>query len=131
MDRELTKMDVKILEVMWREQKPMSYSQIVEAEPTLNANTVQAQLRKMLKKEWIRVADIGYSGTVLCRSYEPVYTKEEMLTSNYIKELSQLGKHPVASALVCRLLDMEGSKAKKKKEIEELEKMLEEYKKGI
>jgi hypothetical protein len=53
------------------------------------------------------------------------------LTSNYIKELSQLGKRPVASALVCRLLDMEGSKAKKKKEIEELEKMLEEYKKGI
>ena len=131
MDRELTKMDVRILEVMWEQQKPMSYSQIVEVEPSLNVNTVQAQLRKLLKRELIRVADIGYSGTVLCRSYEPTYSKEELLTQNYLKELSQLEERPTASALVCRLLDMQGSKAKKQKEIRELEQMLEEYKKGI
>ena len=131
MDRELTKMDVKILEVMWEYKKPLSYGEIVALEPKLNSNTVQAQLRKLLKRELIRVADVGYSGTVLCRKYEPIYSKEEMLTDTYLKELSQLSKRPPASTLVCKLLDMEESKKKRVEEIKALEEMLESYKRGI
>ena len=131
MKRDLTKMDVRILEVLWESKEPLSYSQIVEVEPSLNVNTVQAQLRKLLKQGLIHVADVGYSGTVLCRNYEASCTKEELLTANYLEELSQLEERPTASSLVCKLLDMEGSKEKKAQEIKALEDMLESYKRGI
>lgn len=131
MKYELTKTDLKILKVMWESNEPLSYGKIIEKEPTLNSNTVQAQLRKLLKKELIRVADVGYSGTVLCRLYEPVITAEELATVNYLEELTKIKKRPAMSDLVCALLDMEGSKKKKMAEIEELKKMLDKYKRGL
>lgn len=131
MKRDLTKMDIRILEVLWASKEPLSYSQIVEVDLSLNSNTVQAQLRKLLKLGLIRVSDVGYSGTVLCRNYEAACTKEELITDNYLEELSQMKERPAASALVCKLLDMENSNEKKAQEIKALEDMLENYKRGI
>ena len=131
MDFKLTKADMRILEVLWKSDKPLTYCQIVEIEPSLNINTVQTQLRKLLKNEYVKVADITYSGTVLCRCYEASMTEEELATGRYVNELSKMKKRPLTSSLVCNLLDMESSKEQKLEDINELEKMLEEYKRNL
>ena len=126
----LTKAQRKIMDILWNTEKPLSYSEICDINSELNANTVQAELRRLLKFEYIKVGEIGYSGTVLCRSYLPTMTAEEFQTRCYIDEMEKLSKRP-AVELVCGLLGAEKSKKQRLKDVAELEKMLEEYKKEI
>ena len=50
----------------------------------MNINTVQVCIRQLLKNDYIKVANIVYSGTVLCRSYEPAVAKKD-----YVAEFFQ------------------------------------------
>ena len=54
----------------------------------LNINTVQAALRSLIKKNYIEVAEIVYSGTVLTRSYRAIVKREEVTkeTANEIRK---------------------------------------------
>ncbi len=126
-----TKKDYEILTILWNSEEPLSYHEIVEKGNGINVNTVQAQIRKLLKKEVIYVADIVYSGTVLCRKYLPKMKEDEFAAKYFAKEFSEVEVKPSTSSLVCALLDMESNGEKKKEEIKELEKMLREYKKCI
>jgi len=126
----LTKAQRKIMDILWNTEKPLSYSEICDINSELNVNTVQAELRRLLKFEYIKVGEIGYSGTVLCRSYLPTMTAEEFQTRCYIDEMEKLNKRP-AVELVCGLLGAEKSNKQRLKDVAELEKMLEEYKKEI
>ena len=79
----------------------------------------------------IEVADIVYSGTVLSRSYRPTITSEEFalheVTSDYLAFQKTLSKPLLVSAL----LDTEKDPVKTRETIDELQKMLDEYKKKI
>ena len=77
----LSSRQYEIMSVLWSSSVPMTASQILAKNGEFNINTVQASLRSLMKKEYIKVADIVYSGTVLTRSYEPVLTREEYLES--------------------------------------------------
>ena len=94
-------------------------------------NTVQAVLRKLLKYQLVEVADIVYSGTVLSRSYRPTITSEEFavheVTSDYLAFEKTLSKPLLVSAL----LDTEEDPVKARETIDELQKMLDEYKKTL
>ena len=78
----LTKKELEIMEILWDNDKPLTASDIKEKH-TVNPNTVEACLRTLLKKEKIKVADIVYSNTVLCRSYTPVLKRDEYWASCY------------------------------------------------
>ncbi|MFQ7311124.1 BlaI/MecI/CopY family transcriptional regulator [Sellimonas sp.] len=73
----LTRRQAEVMNILWEAQKPMIASEIVKAKEDLNINTVQAALRSLIKKEYIEVAEIVYSGTVLTRSYRPLVEREE------------------------------------------------------
>lgn len=79
MMRKLTKKQLEVMKVLWDKNKPMISSEIEKSDPSFNTNTVQTCLRELLKKGYIKVADIVYSGTVLTRSYLPTFTKTEYL----------------------------------------------------
>jgi len=66
-----------VMLVLWHSDEPLTASAITEKGDGLSINTVQSVLRNLLKKEYIAVADIVYSGTVLTRSYEPVVSAEQ------------------------------------------------------
>lgn len=66
-----------VMMVLWKEQCSLTASGIVEANPTLSINTVQLALKNLMKKGFIEVADIVYSGTVLSRSYHYLICSEE------------------------------------------------------
>lgn len=60
------------MSVLWRIGESLTASSIAEKGGGLSINTVQAVMRSLMKKGYVEVADIVYSGTVLTRSYKPI-----------------------------------------------------------
>ena len=71
MKKRITKKQLEIMKILWSSDKPLIASEILKRNDSLNINTVQACLRALVNKQFIKVADIVYSGTVLTRSYTP------------------------------------------------------------
>ncbi len=127
----ITNRDLDILNILWNSEKPMTASEIVATGDALTTNTVQAVLRKLLKQAWVEVADIVYSGTVLCRSYRPTMTSKEFALTQLAEEFKELQSEVSTSSLVATLLDNEPDIQRRAAEIEELEQLLADYKKSI
>lgn len=64
----LSAKETDVMSVLWRENKDLTASQIAQA-GELKLNTVKVALPSLLKKGYVKVADIVYSRTVLSRSY--------------------------------------------------------------
>ena len=78
--KKITSKQLDVMQALWGADASMTASEIIRDHPELNINTVQSCLKQLLKKEYIRVADIVYSGTVLCRSYEPVVSRDSYVS---------------------------------------------------
>ena len=127
----LTNRDLDILNILWDSPKSLTAHEITNSQEGLTINTVQAELRKLLKMELIAVADIVYSGTVLWRSYRAAITAQEFSLSQFTREIKELTGGISVSAFVAALLDTEPDKENRVREIEELEHLLENYKKNL
>lgn len=69
---------LETMEVLWGSSKAMTATEIVNVSD-MAINTVQASLRSLTAKGYIRQDDVVYSGTVLARSYVPAVSREEYL----------------------------------------------------
>ncbi|KEZ90753.1 MULTISPECIES: BlaI/MecI/CopY family transcriptional regulator [Clostridia] len=121
----LTKREMDVMTILWESNTPLVASEITKMDDSLNINTVQAVIRKLLDKKYIEVADIVYSGTVLTRSYRPTLSKKEMTVQRFIRQFQENDKVSIPN-LVTTLLKHEKNE---REVIEELEVMLEERKK--
>ena len=121
----LTKREMDVMTILWESNTPLVASEITKMDDSLNINTVQAVIRKLLDKKYIEVADIVYSGTVLTRSYKPTLSKKEMTVQRFIGQFQENDKVSIPN-LVTTLLKHEKNE---REVIEELEVMLEERKK--
>lgn len=77
----LTKRERQIMNIFWNSDKPLSANDIAVQQQDLSKNTIQAVVRKLKNHDLLKVADIGYSGTVLTRLYSPNVTQEEFLAA--------------------------------------------------
>lgn len=66
-----------VMIVLWHDSEALTASAISEKGNGLSINTVQPVLKNLMKKEYIEVAQIVYSGTVLTRSYKPLISAEQ------------------------------------------------------
>jgi predicted transcriptional regulator len=123
----LTKREMDVMTILWESNTPLVASEITKMDDSLNINTVQAVIRKLLDKKYIEVADIVYSGTVLTRSYKPTLSKKEMTVQRFIGQFQENDKVSIPN-LVTTLLKHEKNE---QEVIEELEAMLEERKKML
>lgn len=84
----LTKRQEDVMNILWDAKEPIIASEIVKTGTDLNINTVQAALRSLIKKNYIEVVEIVYSGTVLTRSYRAIVKREEVPneTANEIRK---------------------------------------------
>ncbi len=121
----LSKRELDVMNVLWAEGRPLIASEIPERQPGLSINTVQAVLKKLLKREFIEVAKIVQSGTVLSRSYAPVITPEEYAVSYMTTEIFPFGKSIAKMGFLSALFD---SVDNDRELIEELEKFIQERK---
>lgn len=125
----LTNREREIMNILWESSVSLTASEISGKQESLSINTVQALLKKLLKKELIKIDQIVYSGTVLCRSYCPSISPEVFETQKYMDSMREIGiKNFTTSHFVAALLEQEKDSAKALNEIEELEKLLSEKK---
>ena len=85
--KKLTPSQLNIMKTLWNKKEPMIASDFVQLDPSLNLNSVQSALRSLLKKNYIEVSDIVYSGKVLTRRYIPLQYVE---SENDIKVIEHL-----------------------------------------
>ena len=88
--KRITSKQLEIMQVLWRSDQSLTASEIASSDPVLNINTVQVCIRQLLKNEYIQVADIVYSGTVLCRSYSPIVSKQEYVDTFFRDDIGGL-----------------------------------------
>lgn len=73
----ISQKEKEVILILWREKKGLTASGICEKSDGLKLNTIQVALRSLLKKGYIKIADIVYSGTVLTRCYQYTISAEE------------------------------------------------------
>ena len=110
----LTKRDMDILNILWKSEEPLTASQIASADEGLTINTVQAV--------------IVYSGTVLCRSYCPAISADDFALFKFNNEYQKMKDRLSKSTLMASLLGSETDSEQIKRDIDDLESLLDEYK---
>ena len=121
--KKLTQSQLHIMKILWNEKKPMIASDFVQLDSSLNLNSVQSALRSLLKKNYIEVSDIVYSGKVLTRRYIPVVSSEDYASENINGVLEDL----LSSNILFQYVESENDI----EVIERLQKKLEERKKAL
>lgn len=124
----LTDKEMQIMKILWKSPEPLVASEITKMDMSLNKNTVQAVIRKLLSKNFIKVADIVYSGTVLTRSYAPALSEKELMVQQFVDQVQEYEENIPIPNLVATLLKHEKNE---EKIIKELELLLEERKKTL
>ena len=121
--KKLTQSQLHIMKILWNEKKPMIASDFFQLDSSLNLNSVQSALRSLLKKNYIEVSDIVYSGKVLTRSYIPVVSSEDYASEN----INGVVKDLLSSNILFQYVESENDI----EVIERLQKKLEERKKAL
>lgn len=121
--KKLTQSQLNIMKILWNEKKPMIASDFIQLDSSMNLNSVQSALRSLLKKKYIEVSDIVYSGKVLTRSYVPVVSSEDYASEN----INGVVKDLLSSNILFQYVESENNI----EVIERLQKKLEERKKAL
>lgn len=128
----LTNRELEIMSILWNCETPLMASEIVKLGNELTINTVQAVLKKLLARNYIQIADIGYSGTVLSRSYKPTLTADEYEMNKMLDSYHRMAdKSNGMSRFVATLLEEEKNTSQLLSEIEELETILKSKKEDL
>lgn len=122
-DRELD-----VMNIFWEKGCPLIASEIVSASDELSISTVQASLKKLIKRGYVQVADIVYSGKVLTRRYEAIKSPDAYIADEIEAVSKPVREKDTAFKMVSALLDEEqcGEDV-----LDELEKMLKEKKDAL
>ena len=71
----LTKKENEVMSILWQSDKPLTAHMITEIEQSLSIYTVQQVLQRLLKMNYVEIAEINYSGTVFARYYTPAISQ--------------------------------------------------------
>ncbi len=128
----LTNREYDILKILWTSEEALTASGISERGGGISINTVQATLKKLLKRELIHVDQIVYSGTVLSRAYRPSVSQEDFELKRYVNNMKQLqGNDFSCSQFVACFLGQEKNRQKVQQEIDQLELLLAQKKQEL
>ena len=120
--------ELEILNILWNSEEALTSSDIVEAGNRLSQSTVQAVLRKLLKDELVQVEGVTHSGNVLSRTYKPTEASRDVITKQLVSNYSGIQNIVSKQSIFAAMLNMETDSAKRKSEIRDLRKMLDEFK---
>ncbi len=123
----LTKRDLDVMTILWGSEEPETASMIVRNNPNLTMNTVQAVLRKLLKDNFIKVADIVYSGTVLTRSYKPMVSQEDFWLQKIISDYNEIRQKVSKADVVDALLRTDKNAGNITYDIRQIKEVLDNY----
>lgn len=131
MQIQLTKKAAHVLGILLEAERPMIASEIVASDASLNINTVQNVIRSLLKVGYIEIADIVYSGNVLCRSYRVTAVARQSCVQEFVSQFQNLRKTIPAPVIFSALMEEETNNENLIKELEAMiAKKKEELAKG-
>ena len=128
----LTNREYDILKILWTSEEALTASGISERGGGISINTVQATLKKLLKRDLIHVDQIVYSGTVLSRAYRPSVSQEDFELKRYVSNMKRIqGNDFSCSQFVASFLGQESNRQKIRQEIDQLELLLAQKKQEL
>ncbi len=128
----LTNREYDILKILWTSEDALTASGISEQGDGISINTVQATLKKLLKRDLIHVDQIVYSGTVLSRAYRPSVSQEDFELKRYVSNMKRIqGNDFSCSQFVASFLGQESNRQKIRQEIDQLELLLAQKKQEL
>lgn len=98
--------ELDIMKILWNEDTALGASEIAQL-GSLSINTVQAVLKSLLQRKFIKVADIVYSGTVLSRRYAAELTANSYIRNNLLDYASLKSTFSVFASLIEDETDVE------------------------
>ncbi|HKM35660.1 MAG TPA: hypothetical protein VJY54_13110 [Lachnospiraceae bacterium] len=128
MKQQLKTKEYEVLQILLKSDVPMTASELVKTDKRFTVNIVQAILRKLLAMKLIEVADIVYSRNVLSRAYLPAKNASEIIQELFSEDVKQFQKLISKKSLLSALLDLGSDSEYSEKEIEILEKYIQDTK---
>lgn len=125
---ELSKRELDVMNVFWSQEGSVIASDIPKVNESLSINTVQAVIKKLIQKNYLKVDEIVYSGTVLTRSYLPVVSADEYAKRQIKTDASFLNRYANKVEVIAALLDAEENEAKL---LDDLEALIKERRKAL
>lgn len=125
----LSEREMNVMQVLWKYEKPMTVTEIVESEKELTTPTVYTVLRKLLDKGYVQVIDTVQTGKVFARRYKAKKTQDEEIEEK-IEKCMKNSRNPmsfvntITAALLNGAVDEESV-------IDELERIVQKRKKEI
>lgn len=113
--------ELDVLSILWRVNKPMTATDIVNAKRGLTQSTVTAILRILLNENIVEVTGVTHSGKVLSRLYQPTEKAKEKVLEHFVAQYQSINNVIPASELCMEII----SKTDKTK-IKELKTILNE-----
>ena len=86
MAKQLSGRELEVMKIFWESGEAYTASQVGNINPDISINTIHAVLKSLLKRNYIKIDDIVYSGTVLTRSYRPAVTMAEYVRDCFFHE---------------------------------------------
>lgn len=123
--------ELDVLNILWEHEKPMSLANILNVRPDLIKSTVAAILAKLLKEKLIRIADITYSGKVLCRAYVPTQLSKDKVLAHAIDNYYAISNIVSPSDFFAYFLRLNMDDQKTKKELSKIKAILDRFEKEI
>lgn len=121
---QLNPRELDVLNILWKFNKDMTSTDIVNEQRGLTQSTVIAVLRKLLKDDLVEVAGVTHSGKVLSRTYRPTETSKEVIKNNFTNEYANFKNVISKSDLCTAILGVEQGKEEMKSEISKLKKVI-------
>ncbi len=124
----LTDKEEQILETMWREERPLTRSEIISltVDRRWKESTIHVFLNRLLRKGSIRVCDIVKTSTNYGRTYEPTFSAEEYDMARLRNDFENV--NPESSTISNFISFIVKSTKLNKESINELEDIIQEYK---
>lgn len=79
--KKLTKRDLDIMEILWKQKEPIAICDIQKEIPELSKNSIQQVLKRLLNRDYVHVANISQNKKALMREFLPNITKEQYFSS--------------------------------------------------
>jgi predicted transcriptional regulator len=99
----LSTRELDVMNVLWSRNKATIASEIPKLNSELNINTVNDVIRKLLKKNYIKIEEFTHSHNVYARSYIPLISLEEYTLgciNNLTSDYSELTKTKLVIAIL-------------------------------
>lgn len=83
MKYKLSHKEVYVMQILWAAKEELSITDFIQRDPTLSTSTVQVVLRSLLKKSYIKVANIVQHNKVFARTYLPILSEEDYMMEQF------------------------------------------------